>query len=70
MYLSDRGPGDVPPPPTADEVASSFTVPVMSFIPQPSLEELGVGTTESSSIVGVILIVLGLRRPGCGRTSR
>jgi hypothetical protein len=49
MFVSDRNPEDFPPPPTVDEVASLFTVPVMSFIPQPSLEELGVGTTSSSS---------------------
>jgi hypothetical protein len=49
VYFSDRDPEDIPPPPTLNEVASLFTVPVMSFIPQPSLEELGVGTTGSSS---------------------
>ncbi|WP_167046741.1 hypothetical protein [Salinibacterium sp. ZJ454] len=49
MYISDREPDDFPPPPTVDEVASVFTVPVMSFIPQPSLEERGVVTTGSSS---------------------
>jgi hypothetical protein len=49
MYFSDLDPDGFLPPPTVDEVASLFAVPVMSFVPQPSLEELGVGTTRSSS---------------------
>ena len=49
MYISDQDPKDFPPPQTVDEVTSAFTVPVMSFIPQPSLEERGVATTWSSS---------------------
>jgi hypothetical protein len=49
MYISDRNPADFPPPPAVDEVTSLFTVPVMTFIPQPSLDERGAGTTGSSS---------------------
>lgn len=48
MYISDRGPEDFPQPPTVSEVATLFTVPMMTFIPQPSLEELGAGTTGAS----------------------
>jgi len=49
MRFSDRDPMKLSPPPTLDEVAQLFTVPVVSFIPQPSLSELGVGTVGSSS---------------------
>lgn len=54
MYISGRDPADFPPPPTVDEVTSVFTVPVMSFIPQPSLEELGPSTVGSSSNGGEV----------------
>jgi hypothetical protein len=49
MYFSGRRPEDVPPPPTADELARAFTVAVMTFAPQSALEELGSGMTGSSS---------------------
>lgn len=49
MYFSHLNADDFPPPPTVDEVTSRFPVPVMSFIPQPSLDQRGVGTTGSSS---------------------
>jgi hypothetical protein len=49
MHFSDVNPKDIPPPPTVDEVAGLFSVPMMSFVSQPSLQELAVGTTGSSS---------------------
>jgi hypothetical protein len=49
MHFSDINPEDIPPPPTVDEVAGLFSVPIMSFVSQPSLQELAVGTTGSSS---------------------
>jgi hypothetical protein len=49
MYISDRDPDDFPPPQTIDEVARHFAVPVMSFIPQPSLEEQPIPSTNGSS---------------------
>jgi hypothetical protein len=49
MHFSDRDPMDLPPPPTVDEVAAHFSVPVMAFILQPAVEMLGVGTVSSSS---------------------
>lgn len=49
MHFSDRRPEDVPPPPTADELARAFTVAVMTFASQDTLEELGSGMTGSSS---------------------
>jgi len=49
MHFADINPEDIPPPPTVDEVAALFTVPMMSFVAQPSLQELAVGTTGSSS---------------------
>src|ERR1700710_411374 len=56
MYVSDRDPMDIPQPQTLNEVAEAFTVPVMSFIPQPSLEESGVGTVGSSSNGGPVVL--------------
>jgi hypothetical protein len=49
MRISNRDPMDVPAPPSVDEVSKLFTVPLMSLSSQPSLSELGVGTTASSS---------------------
>jgi hypothetical protein len=49
MYISDRDPDDFPPPETIDDVARIFTLPVMSFIPQPSLEERSIPSTTGSS---------------------
>jgi hypothetical protein len=49
MHFADVNPEDIPPPPTVDEVARLFTVPMMSFVSQPSLQELAAGTTGSSS---------------------
>jgi hypothetical protein len=48
MHFVSRDPMDRPAPPTVDDVSKLFTVPVMAFIPQPSLSELGVGTIGSS----------------------
>jgi len=56
MHISDVSPEDIPPPPTVDEVASLFTVPLMSFVSQPSLQELAVGTTGSSSNGGAMTL--------------
>ena len=52
MYFSDRDPDTFLPPPSVDEVARLFAVPLMSFVPQPSLAEGGVSTTASSSNAG------------------
>jgi hypothetical protein len=52
MYVSDRPADDFPRPKAIDEVARMFTVPVMSFIPQPALEELAIPTTTGSSFNG------------------
>jgi len=56
MHFSDINPEDIPPPPTVDEVAGLFTVPMMSFVAQPSLQELAVGTTGSSSNGGEMIL--------------
>ena len=56
MYISDVSPEDIPPPTTVDEVARLFTVAMMSFVPQPSLQELAVGTTASSSNGGAMTL--------------
>lgn len=52
MYISDRPADDFPQPETIDAVARMFTVPVMSFIPQPALEELAIPATTASSFNG------------------
>jgi hypothetical protein len=49
MQFSSRDPMDIPAPPTVDDASRLFAVPLMSFMPQPSLSELGVGTVGSSS---------------------
>ena len=56
MHFADIDPKDIPPPPTVDEVARLFSVPMMSFVAQPSLQELAVGTTGSSSIGGETIL--------------
>jgi hypothetical protein len=54
MYISDQDPMDVPAPPTVDEVAASFCVPLMGFVPQPALTEVGVGSVGHSSDGGCV----------------
>jgi hypothetical protein len=49
VHFSDLDPMDVPPPQTLDEVVRVFPVPVMSFVAQPSLQVLGVGTVGMSA---------------------
>ncbi|MCI4656649.1 hypothetical protein [Cryobacterium zhongshanensis] len=49
MYFTDREPMDVPPPPTVDTAAKMFGTPVIGFLPQASLSELGVGTVGTST---------------------
>jgi len=49
MHFVDRDPKDFPPPPSVDETAEQFAVPLMAFVQQPSLTELGVATVGSSS---------------------
>lgn len=39
---------DLPAPPTVDQVAGQFTVPMVGLVAQPSLTELGAGTMGSS----------------------
>jgi hypothetical protein len=56
MHFSDRRPEDVPPPPTIDERARAFTVPVMTFVAQAAVEELGVGTTGSGRNDGPVIL--------------
>lgn len=48
MHFVDRDPKDFPPPQTIDGAAQQFAVPLMAFVRQPSLTELGVGTVGSS----------------------
>lgn len=40
---------DIPAPPTVDTAAKMFGAPVIGFLAQPSLSELGVGTVRSST---------------------
>lgn len=49
MHFADREPMDIPPPPTVDTAAETFGAPVIGFVAQPSLSELGVGTVGSST---------------------
>jgi hypothetical protein len=56
VHFSDLDPMDVPPPQTVDEVVRVFPVPVMSFVPQASLEEMGVGTVGYSSDGGPMIL--------------
>jgi hypothetical protein len=52
MYISDRDPDDCPPPQTIDDVARLLTFPVMSLIPQSSVEEHAIPSTTGSSSNG------------------
>lgn len=54
MYFSDREPKDNPAPPTVDSAAQMFGAPVIGFLRQPALSELGVGTVGSSRNGGVV----------------
>jgi hypothetical protein len=56
MYVSDREPEDSPPPPSVDDATRAFTVPLMSFVPQPSLDECGVATSGSSRNGGEVTL--------------
>jgi hypothetical protein len=49
MHFADHEPMDIPPPPTVDTAAEMFGAPVIGFVAQPSLSELGVGTVGSST---------------------
>lgn len=49
MHFANREPMDIPPPPTVDTAAEMFGAPVIGFLAQPSLSELGVGTVGSST---------------------
>ncbi|MCR8671383.1 hypothetical protein [Agrococcus sp. HG114] len=44
-FRDDAGP--VPDPPTIDDVARSFPVPLVALVPQPSVRESGVSTTST-----------------------
>ncbi|MCP2030784.1 hypothetical protein L1277_000848 [Okibacterium sp. HSC-33S16] len=52
MYISDRDPDDFLPPQTIDDVAKLFSLPVMSLIPQLSVEEQPIPSTTGSSSNG------------------
>jgi hypothetical protein len=56
MDFVDVDPDDIQRPPTIDEVADVFSVPVMSFVWQDSLQELAVPSTESSSSGGLAIV--------------
>ena len=49
MHFVGRDPKDFPLPPSVDETAEQFAVPLMAFIQQPSLTELDVASVGSSS---------------------
>ena len=44
-----RQPADVPAPPTPDEVASGFAVPLLTLVDQASIEEAYVGTMSNTA---------------------
>ena len=54
MHFADLDPMDFPPPPTVDTAADTFGAPVIGFLPQPSLSELGVATVGSSTNGGQV----------------
>jgi hypothetical protein len=49
MHFVDVDPMDTPPPPTIDTAASMFGAPLIGFVRQSALAELGVGTSGSST---------------------
>lgn len=56
---------DLPAPPTGDEIAASFPVPVYGLVPQPALAEAGFGTVSSNDGVHEVAISYSLfRHPG------
>ncbi|WP_395640306.1 hypothetical protein [Pseudolysinimonas sp.] len=58
-------PADIPPPPTADDVARRFGVPLLTFRAQESLEESGVGTVAIGDVVTEVALSFTLwRNPG------
>jgi len=50
MFIDrSRRPGDVPAPPTPDEVAARFPVPVVTLVGQDTVEEASAGTESQTS---------------------
>lgn len=56
MHFADIDPMDVPPPPTVDAAAAMFGAPVVGFVAQPALSELGVSTSGSSANGGPVTL--------------
>ncbi|WP_104166370.1 hypothetical protein [Cryobacterium sp. N22] len=54
MHFVDVDPMDVPPPSSVDAAVATFGTPVVGFLRQPSLSELGVGTVSSSTNGGPV----------------
>jgi hypothetical protein len=49
MYIDrSRNPMDLPSPPSADDIAAAFAVPLLTFVNQPALEEAGAGASSST----------------------
>lgn len=49
MFIDrSRRSGDVPAPPTPDEVAAGFAVPLLTLVAQESVEEAGGGTSSQT----------------------
>ena len=55
MHFVDVDPMDVPPPPSVGAAAATFGSPVVGFLRQPSLSELGVATVSSSANGGPVI---------------
>jgi hypothetical protein len=56
MFIDrSRRPADIPAPPTPDEVAASFAVPLLTLVAQASIEEAYVGTTSDTENQRVVL---------------
>lgn len=56
MHFADLDPKDIPPPPTVAGAARMFGAPLIGFVRQPALTELGVGTSGSSSNGGPVTL--------------
>lgn len=56
MRFVDLDPKDIPPPPTVGTAATMFGAPLIGFVRQPALAELGVGTSGSSTNGGPVTL--------------
>jgi len=56
MFIDrSRRPGDVPAPPTPDEVAAGFPVPLLTLVGQDTVEEASAGTESQTSNGRVVM---------------